>query len=194
MSVGPQPPFDYDTLTPEEAGIAIGMFNLDDPDTCEDLEILRRHPAAISPCKAALADPATPIDQQFAAATIWTASGDIPDPLVPLLAASDVRVRVVAAAGAGLRGWLPALSLLVDCLTDESDLPCSEPPESVWEFAVTILVRLTGKGELGPPDDADAIGRTQAQLAWRAWLTSTSLVYDPGAAEWNQTQGSVSRQ
>jgi hypothetical protein len=186
MSVGPQPPFDYDTLTPEEAGVALAMFSFEDPDTCEDLQILRRHPAAIAPSKASLADSTASVDQQYAAATIWTASGDRPDPLVPLLASTDVRVRVVAAAGAGFLGWQPALSTLVDCIVDESPLPCSEPPETVWEFAITVLVRLTGKGELGPSFDSDALGRSQAQAAWRSWLASASLTYDPAAAEWNQ--------
>ena len=125
-------------------------------------------------------------DQLWAATYVWVNEGGDPSPLLPLVTSADLTIRVMAATGLIARGRVEGFTPLIDLITDETSLD-QEPPAPAWYQATKSLVRFTGLGELGPPLDADAGKRTEAQKRWRAWFDEheATLTFDSEVLLWH---------
>lgn len=124
--------------------------------------------------------------EKWAATLVWANQGDSVAPLLSLLTDPDPTIRVMAAAGVLSRGGVDGFAPLIDALDDAAVLAGSEPPVTIWLFAATTLVALTGESANGPPFDADTGQQTTAKTRWTAWLAAhrATLRFDDVTAQW----------
>jgi hypothetical protein len=178
------PPFDPQTLTPEQADYVLRAFRFGDLDCCADLGVLQRHPVAMPVAGRLLAEPGAPDELLYAAAVVWLSLGVDPAPLQPLLTQPNSTIRAIAAIGCSARGDLNGLKVLVEFLTIDDLFGGCAPRTDVWSLAARVLVSLTARADLGPSLDSDPSMRQAAVLQWRAVLNSGSATFDPGTGRW----------
>ena len=171
-------------MTAEDASALLAAFDPALP-VADELVTRRSDPELIAAARTALDAGATGWEQ-WAATYVWTNEGDNTAPLLPLLAADDPAVRVMAAAGLVGRGDLAGFEPLIAVLDDTAVLNGSEPPVPAWSLAATILVSLTGVSDNGPPFDADATQRSDAKQRWTQWFADhrASMQFDDTEGRW----------
>lgn len=123
----------------------------------------------------------------WAATYVYASSGRDAAPLRGLLAEADATVRVMAAAGLIALGDPAGFEPLVGALTDRDLLAGSDPPQEVWMFATSTLVRYAGRQGPVPSPDAGADDLATGQRAWEQWLQASGdrLRFDPASGTWS---------
>jgi len=125
----------------------------------------------------------------WAATWVYASSGKDPAPLRGLVTSQDATIRVMAAAFLVATGERAGFEPLVNELADEDLLAGSVPPQAVWTFAVSTLVRYAGPNGPVPPVDAPAAELAAAQAAWSGWLSGQGgkLRFDPATGTWSSS-------
>jgi hypothetical protein len=166
--------------------VLLNAARCDDSASLDAVAWLFLRDDGVAAAGALLGRPELDLGVRWAAVYVYGLGGADPAPLVPMLADTDPSVRLLAAMGLIARGRGEGFAPAVGALTDEDYLLGSHPRATAWRVAAQALVRHTLRADLGPPLDADAPMRVQAQQRWKDWLTATlpSLRFDPATAEW----------
>lgn len=160
--------------------------DLTDPASLSAIDEIRFSAEGAAAAREALTRGATG-DELWAAVWVYGTSGEDPTPLLPLLDDGDVSVRVMAAAAVVARGELAGFEVLVAELENAEPLSGSEPPQTVWEFALTTLERYTGEPPVLLSEQPTNEELVAAHDAWSAWFQEhrAALSFDEDAGTWS---------
>jgi hypothetical protein len=161
---------------------------LNDPESLAALDEIRFDETGAAAAGSLLATHPT-ADLLWAATYVYASSGQDAAPLRGLLVEADATVRVMAAAGLVARGDQAGFEPLVGALTDRDLLAGSEPPQEVWTFATSTLIRYAGRQGPVQSPSAGADELATGQRAWTQWLQASgdSLRFDPVRGTWGTT-------
>ncbi|HLA65989.1 MAG TPA: hypothetical protein VJP05_00670 [Acidimicrobiia bacterium] len=181
------------TVGPEAAGPQaaeqiIRDVRLNDPESLAALDEIRFTETGAAAAGSLLATHLTG-DLLWAATYVYASSGRDAAPLRGVLVEADATVRVMAAAGLVARGDRAGFEPLIRALTDRDLLAGSEPPQEVWTFATTTLVRYAGRQGPVQSPNAGPDELAAAKRAWEQWLRANgdSLRFDSVRGVWSTT-------